>query len=323
MDKWASWLLHRRDGDDLEQRMKALEHLVPIRDRVLDNARLHPGDVLLDVGAGDGLIAFGALELVGLGGRVIASDVSSDLVEVTRSIAVEAGGSDRMSFVVAKAEDLEPITSQSVDVVTTRSVLIYVDDKEAAFRAFNRVLRAGGRASIFEPINNYFPDDPSEFWGFDATPVRDLVEKIWLAEGRDEESKRKDPIMNFSERDLVAMAEKAGFAEVYAVLDIEVKPRSWVVDWRRLMGTSPNPNAPRWIPAIVSARRWSSSRCSLRRLVSSLRTKSYLSRPQCLSTIIGIRASRSRSTRRRAIFRGRCRRASGRSDSRIVGISKK
>jgi hypothetical protein len=41
MDKWASWLLHRRDGDDLEQRIMALEHLVPIRDRVLENARLH------------------------------------------------------------------------------------------------------------------------------------------------------------------------------------------------------------------------------------------------------------------------------------------
>jgi ubiquinone/menaquinone biosynthesis C-methylase UbiE len=243
MDKWASWLLHRRDGDDLEQRMMALEHLVPIRDRVLDGARLHPGDVLLDVGAGNGLIAFGALELVGLDGRVTASDVSSDLVDVTRSIALEAGTSDRMSFVVANAEDLEPIASQSVDVVTTRSVLIYVDDKEAAFCAFHRVLRPGGRASIFEPINNYFPDDPSEFWGFDATPVRDLVEKIWLAEGWDEESKRNDPMMNFSERDLVAMAEKAGFAEVHADLDIDVKPGSWVVDWDRLMGTSPNPNA--------------------------------------------------------------------------------
>src|SRR6266567_2260602 len=36
--------------------------LCPIRDRVLDGARLRPGDTLLDVGAGDGLIAFGALE---------------------------------------------------------------------------------------------------------------------------------------------------------------------------------------------------------------------------------------------------------------------
>ena len=243
LDKWASWLLHRRDGDDPEQRARALEHLLPIRNRVLDNARLRPGDALLDVGSGDGLIAFGALERVGPHGRVIASDVSSDLVGTARSIAIEAGTSDRMSFVVAKAEELEPIADGSVDVVTTRSVLIYVTDKEAAFRAFHRVLRPGGRTSLFEPINSYFPDDTSEFWGFDATPVRHLVEKIWLAEGWDEDFKCHDPMMNFTEKDLVDMAEKAGFAEVHADLQIDVDHGSWVVDWDRLMGTSPNPNA--------------------------------------------------------------------------------
>jgi hypothetical protein len=55
VDKWAAWVLHRRDGDDLQQHAKALERLLPIRERVLDNARLESGDIVLDVGAGDGL----------------------------------------------------------------------------------------------------------------------------------------------------------------------------------------------------------------------------------------------------------------------------
>ena len=243
IDRWASWLLHRRDGDDPEQRAKALEYLLPIRNRVLDNAQIRSGDVLLDVGAGDGLMAFGALERVGTEGHVIASDVSSDLLEISREIAADAADLDRMSFVAAGAADLEPIASESVDVVTTRSVLIYVDDKEAAFRAFHRVLRPGGRVSIFEPINSYFPDDPSEFWGFEATPVRDLVEKIWVAEGWTDDFNRTDPMMNFTEKDLVRMAEQAGFEEIHAELRVDVAPGSWVVDWDRLMGTSPNPNA--------------------------------------------------------------------------------
>jgi len=140
LDKWAAWLLHRRDADDPEQRARTLEHLLPIRDRVLDGARIRPGDVVLDVGSGDGLIAFGALDRVGSDGRVVASDLSADLVDASRSIAEELGASDRVSFVVARAEDLEPIKSASVDVVTTRSVLIYVHDKEAAFRAFNNLI---------------------------------------------------------------------------------------------------------------------------------------------------------------------------------------
>jgi arsenite methyltransferase len=157
LDRWASWLLHRRDGDDPEQRRKALEHLLAIRDRVLNNAALRPGDSVLDVGGGDGLIAFGALRRLGEAGHVILSDVSADLLSHARRIASEMETGERMSFVLADAEDLAPIPSASVDVVTTRSVLIYVDDKGAAFRSLHRVLRAGGRVSILEPINNYFP----------------------------------------------------------------------------------------------------------------------------------------------------------------------
>ena len=183
LDKWASWLLHRRDGDDPEQREKALEHLLPIRDRVLDHARIEPGECLLDVGSGDGLIAFGALDRVGPEGTVIVSDVSADLVEHSRSLGDELGVGSRMSFVVANAEDLGPIEAGSIDVVTTRSVLIYVADKGKAFREFHRVLRPGGRVSIFEPINNYFPDTADEFWGFDSKAVSDLVAKVFAYEG--------------------------------------------------------------------------------------------------------------------------------------------
>jgi ubiquinone/menaquinone biosynthesis C-methylase UbiE len=243
IDKWAAWVLHRRDGDDAEQRHKALEHLIPIRQRVLDNAHVAPGDVLLDVGAGDGLIAFGALDRVGSEGRVIFSDVSADLVAHARSIAAQIDAGERMSFVQARAEDLSPIGDVSVDVVTTRSVLIYVDDKPETFRAFHRVLRPGGRASLFEPINNYFPDTADEFWGFDTRAIRDLVAKVWDYEGWTESTYPDDPMMNFTEKDLLGFAEDAGFGEINIELRVEVRPGTWVVDWERLLNSSPNPNA--------------------------------------------------------------------------------
>ena len=43
LDEWAAWLLHRRDGDDPEQRKKGLELLLPLRERVLDNAQIVGG----------------------------------------------------------------------------------------------------------------------------------------------------------------------------------------------------------------------------------------------------------------------------------------
>jgi arsenite methyltransferase len=243
LDKWAAWVLHRRHGGDSDQQQKELEYLLPIRDRVLDNARVRSGDSVLDVGAGDGLIAFGALARVGPTGNVILSDVSSDLLRHAQALAVEAGYQDRVSFVEARAEDLRPIPDAAVDVVTTRSVLIYVQEKARAFREFHRVLKPGGRVSIFEPINNYFPETPDEFWGFDSRPVRDLVAKVSEEEAESDSVVEDDPMMNFTEKDLVQFAEQAGFSEVHAQLLIDVEPGTWVVDWERLLETAPNPNA--------------------------------------------------------------------------------
>ena len=242
LDKWAEWLLHRRDGDDAEQRRQALDYLIPVRDRVLDNAHVAPGDVLLDVGAGDGLIAFGAMERVQPGGRVIFSDISEDLIDHARATAEDLGFVDQISFLASSAEDLA-IEGASVDVVTTRSVLIYVTDKARAFVEFARVLRPGGRLSIFEPINNYFPVSADEFCGYEAKPVSDLVQKVYECEGWTVSNYADDPMMNFTDRDLVRYAEEAGLEEIGLELKVEVKPSTWIVDWDRLLNTSPNPNA--------------------------------------------------------------------------------
>lgn len=79
-DIWADWLLHRRHGGDPERLKATLDQLCPVRDRVLIYARLTDGDTLLDVGCGDGLIAFGALERSSMC-RVVFADISQDLLD--------------------------------------------------------------------------------------------------------------------------------------------------------------------------------------------------------------------------------------------------
>lgn len=131
LDKWAAWLLHRRDGGDPEQHRKALEHLVPIRETVLDHAAIVAGNRVLDVGAGDGLIAFAALDRVGPDGHVMMSDSSSDLVAHARTAAAELGVQERMSFVETRAQDLAAVANASVDAVTLRPISVAA----AAFEA--------------------------------------------------------------------------------------------------------------------------------------------------------------------------------------------
>src|SRR6266536_2169614 len=87
LDRWAEWLAVRRFGGDPETRQRFLANLTSTRDKVLDGAQLREGETLLDVGCGEGLIAFGALERGA--GTVILSDVSSDLLGFCREAASE------------------------------------------------------------------------------------------------------------------------------------------------------------------------------------------------------------------------------------------
>lgn len=244
-DRWHRWLLDVRFGGDAAGREKDLtEFLYPVRDTVLDKARLRPGGTLLDVGTGDGLIAFGALERLGPSGRVIFSDISQDLLDHCREAADAEGLLDRCRFVLAAADRLAGVTDVSVDTVTTRSVLIYVKDKAAALREFYRVLRPGGRVSLFEPINVLMSAaDPGRFSGYDVTPVRALAAKV-QALYESIQPPGVDPMINFDDRDLVRHARSAGFPEIDLELRVSVKARKQPIPWERFLRTSGNPLVP-------------------------------------------------------------------------------
>jgi len=254
-DRWSRWLLERRDGGNERQRALSLDHLSPIRDRVLDAAGPLEGATLLDVGAGDGLIGLAALERVGPQGKVIFSDVSEPLLEQCRKLVAARGDLPRADFVPAPAEDLAPIPDASVDVVTTRSVLIYVLDKAKAFAAFARVLRPGGRVSLFEPINRLmFPDPDGRFWGYRVPAVADLVAKVSAVFAGGDPAYRQ-AMLGFDDRDLARFAEAAGFETVHVECHIDISPGSWAhpVDLDALLDIAPNPNSPTLREAIAQA----------------------------------------------------------------------
>jgi len=243
-DQWTRWLLERRCGGDPEQQRAVLDFLYPVRDRVLQNAAIAEGEIVLDVGAGDGLIAFGALAQVGSQGRVILSDISPDLLDHCRSLAQEMGVLDRCRFLRAPAEDLSALEDASVDVVTTRSVLIYVEAKRQAFREFYRVLKLGGRLSIFEPINRFcYPEPEHLFWGYDVTPVMDLARQVRAVYERLQPSE-SDPMLDFDERDLLALTEEAGFAEIHLELQAKIAPVTETPAWETVLRIAPNPKVP-------------------------------------------------------------------------------
>jgi arsenite methyltransferase len=246
-DQWAAWICQRRHGGDPELLRQQLEALAPVRDKVIANAALAPGQTVLDVGCGDGLIAFAAAEAVGAGGKVIFSDISSDLLDRCRELATQRGLLDRCRFAQAPASHLSGIDDQAVDAVALRSVLIYEAEKATAFAEFYRVLRPGGRLSLFEPINRF----SKPFGGYELGPVAELgarVREIYYAI----QPAMSDPMLNFDERDLVEFAERAGFDEIHLELTIDVRP-SPPLPWTAMLNIAGNPRLPTLAEAMSQA----------------------------------------------------------------------
>lgn len=239
-DKWADWLAERRYGGDAEARHRSSIELERWRDEVLDAACLRRGETLLDVGCGEGLVAFGALERGA--GMVIFSDISADLLEECRSAAHELGVLDRCRFVQASANDLRAVRTASVDVVTTRSVLIYVADKRGAFTEFARVLHRRGRLSIFEPINRFSRRGHDTLAGYDIRPVDDVGRKLRALYDA-LQPQDSDAMLNFDERDLIRFARDAGFSRIRLVFEARVEPTA-PRSWDAFLRTAGNPNIP-------------------------------------------------------------------------------
>jgi ubiquinone/menaquinone biosynthesis C-methylase UbiE len=246
-DRWSRWLGGRRDGGDERQRRVMLEHLAGVRDRVLAHAGPLDGATVLDVGTGDGLIGLEALARVGPHGRVIFSDISGALLERARDAVRSRDALARAEFVSTPAETLAQIADASVDVVTTRSVLIYVADKAQAFSALHRVLRPGGRISLFEPINRLmFPEPADRFWGYEVGPVAELAARVKAVFAELEDPAATAAMMGFDDRDLARLADGAGFAHVHLECHIDIEPGSILraVSLDTLLDSAPNPLAP-------------------------------------------------------------------------------
>jgi len=232
----APWLSTGRFEALTADEQAELENgLNQIRDRVIDGARIAPGQTILDVGSGDGRLALEAARRVGPAGRVIGVDVSPAAIELAIANASSAGLGDRLDFRLGSATDL-PLESASVDVVVDRAVLIYVPDRERAVTEYRRVIRDGGRVSICEPVNSRC----HESHGFDLGPIRDLHRRV-IAARREEEKKSLNTLMTFDESALAKLLEAAGFGDVELALGDTVLRYESATVWRRRLAARPNP----------------------------------------------------------------------------------
>lgn len=119
------------------------EQLRPAHDAVLDAAALEPGERVVDVACGTGMVTLPAAVAVGPTGRVLASDISQRMVDDIARRAT-AHGLDHVDVARRDAEDLGPI--DGFDVALCSLGLMYVPSPPAAIAEMAGALRPGGRA---------------------------------------------------------------------------------------------------------------------------------------------------------------------------------
>ena len=115
----------------------------PAQAALLDRARIAPGDRVLDVACGTGLVTLEAARLTGSAGWVLGTDVSEAMVEATQREAARAG----LSHVDARRQDAEAPVDCEVpfDVALCALGLMYVPNPTLAVERMRQAVRPGGR----------------------------------------------------------------------------------------------------------------------------------------------------------------------------------
>jgi len=107
---------------------------------------IHPGEAVVDIGAGAGFDSLIAARLVGPTGRVIGFDMTEEMLKKARAGAAMMGATN-VEFREGLAEAL-PLPDDCADVVISNGVLNMMLDKAATLAEWRRILKPGGRLQI-------------------------------------------------------------------------------------------------------------------------------------------------------------------------------
>jgi SAM-dependent methyltransferase len=118
----------------------------PCAEILLSRLGLRPGETLLDVACGTGIVVLLAAPMLGPGGLVIGRDINEAMVVRARSHALPPGSAG-VALGVSPAAPLD-LDDESVDAITCQQGLQFFPDPDAALAEMWRCVRPGGRAGI-------------------------------------------------------------------------------------------------------------------------------------------------------------------------------
>lgn len=145
--------------------------LGPATETMLDLAGIAAGSHVLDVAAGAGEQSLTAAQRVGATGRVLATDISDNILEFAAENA-RAAGIHNLETLTVDGEEIG-VEPGSFDAAISRVGLIYFPDQQGALARIKSALKPGGRFSTMV----YSTPDKN---GFFSVPVSIIRERAKL-----------------------------------------------------------------------------------------------------------------------------------------------
>ncbi len=119
----------------------------PLAERVVELSGMQPGDRVLDVGTGSGIVMMAAAKRVAPGGKVTAIDLSEGMLRAAQENVTAQDLASAVELRVMDAEHLE-FPDRSFDVAVSLFAVLHFPDPRRAIGEIFRVLQPGGRAVI-------------------------------------------------------------------------------------------------------------------------------------------------------------------------------
>jgi len=124
--------------------------LAAFLERLVSRFGLNPGDDILDVGTGTGILIPFLLQVIGPTGSVTAIDFAERMVHLCRSKYAHLKNVS-VRLLDVEEEDLPPA---SFDAITCFGLFPHLEMREKALRNLNRALKPGGRLIIAHALSS-------------------------------------------------------------------------------------------------------------------------------------------------------------------------
>lgn len=112
---------------------------------LLEHANPQPGERVVDIACGTGIVARQTAPHVGATGTIVGIDINPAMLAIARSLPVPEGGT--IDWREGSALEL-PLPDESFDLVLCQAGLQFLPDRLKALQEMHRILRPGGRVAI-------------------------------------------------------------------------------------------------------------------------------------------------------------------------------